>query len=123
MISILVFPDAAFETLVLVSAGFVGFLALLWAVRPSGDLPSAVYGWALNRKPKEEELQGYEPLTKRTKRMKQEPQAPPSVDDVRDIKLSSNNWVPTGATAPKRIARSRRLSSEHAPKKSHGEGL
>ncbi len=116
MTAIMVFPDAAFETLMLVSAGFVGFLALLWAMRPSDDLPSAVYGWVLNRKPKEDELQGYEPLTKRTKRMDKAKQAPPSVDDVRDIKQSSNNWVPTGATAPKRIARSRRLGSEGAPK-------
>lgn len=120
--SMMVFPQAAFESLVAVSAGFVGFLALLWVLRPSGELPSAVYGWVLNRKPKEDELQGYQPLTQRTKRMNKAQQAPPSVDDVRDIKQSSNNWVPTGATAPKRIARSHRLGPGDAPKGSHEEG-
>ena len=121
--SMLVFPQAAFQTLVAVSAGFVAVLALFWALRPSAELPSAIYSWVLNRKPKnDDELQGYEPLTKRTTRLNPETHLPPSVDDVRQIKKSSNNWVPTGSNSPKRVARSRRLGRNDSQTESRGEG-
>ena len=121
-ISILVFPQAAFQTLLGISAAFVGVLALLWAVRPSAELPSAIYAWVLNRKPNtDDELRGYEPLTKRTQRMHPETQVPPSVDDVRSIKESSNNWVPTGSNSPKRVTRSRRLGTPDSRTESRGD--
>lgn len=120
--SMMVFPDAAFQTLVAVSAGFVGVLTLFWVMRPSAEMPSSIYSWVLNRKPKnEDELQGYEPLTKRTKRLNTQTQAPPSVDDVRTIKKSSNNWVPTGSNTPQRIARSRRLGTNDPTTESHDD--
>ena len=105
-----------------VSAGFAGVLAFFWAMRPSAELPSAVYGWVLNRKPKDDELQGYEPLTKRTKRMDPTTHVPPSVDDVRHIKQSSNNWVPTGSNSPKRVNRSRRLGTNGPKTESREDG-
>lgn len=121
--SMMVFPDAAFQTLFAVSAGFVGVLALFWAMRPSAELPSSIYSWVLNRKPKnQDELQGYEPLTKRTKRLNSQTHTPPSVDDVRKIKKSSNNWVPTGSNSPQRVARSRRLGMNDPKTESHGDG-
>jgi hypothetical protein len=110
--SMMVFPKAAFETLLAVSAGFVVVLGVFWAMRPSAELPSAIYGWVLNRQTKsDDQLEGYEPLTKRTRRLNPATQVPPSVDDVRGIKESSNNWVPTGASTPKRVTRSRRLGT------------
>ena len=121
--SMLIFPQAAFQTLLGVSAAFVGVLALLWAVRPSAELPSSIYSWVLNRKPKNDDaLQGYEPLTKRTKRLNPETHVPPSVDDVRSIKESSNNWVPTGSNSPKRVTRSRRLGTTDSQTESRGDG-
>ncbi len=120
--SMLVFPQAAFQTLLAVSAAFVGVLALFWALRPSAELPSAIYSWVLNRKPKQDdELQGYEPLTKRTKRMNPQTQVPPSVDDVRSIKQSSNNWVPTGSNTGPRVTRSRRLGTKDSQTESRGD--
>ena len=119
--SMMVFPNAAFETLMAVSGGFVGVLAFFWAMRPSAELPSAIYSWVLNRKPADDELKGYEPLTKRTKRLNPETHVPPSVDDVRNIKKSSNNWVPTGSNSPKRVARSRRLGTNHPQTESGGD--
>jgi hypothetical protein len=121
--SMLVFPQAAFQNLVGVSAAFVGVLSLFWALRPSAELPSSIYAWVLNRRPEnDDELQGYEPLTKRTKRLNPETQIPPSVDDVRSIKQSSNNWVPTGSNSPKRVTRSRRLGTTDSQTESRGDG-
>ena len=121
--SMMVFPQAAFETLLAVSAGFVAVLGFFWAMRPSAELPSAIYGWVLNRKTKSDDgLEGYEPLTKRTKRLNPATQAPPSVDDVRGIKASSNNWVPTGSNTPKRVTRSRRLGTNDSKTESSAEG-
>ena len=120
--SMMVFPQAAFETLLAVSAGFVVVLGFFWAMRPSAELPSAIYGWVLNRKLKnDDQLEGYEPLTKRTKRLNPAIQVPPSVDDVRGIKESSNNWVPTGASTPKRVTRSRRLGTNDPKTESRGD--
>ena len=120
--ALMAYPDAPIESVLAICALLSVLVAVLWKLTPASELPSAVYSWVLNRKPKEDELQGYEPLTKRTKRMKPGVQAPPSVDDVRGIKQSSNNWVPTGAQSPKRIARSRRLGSRDAPPEPRGDG-
>ena len=110
--ALLAFPDSPVESVVVIAALLALVVSLLWKLTPASELPSAIYSWVLNRKPQEDELKGYEPLTKRTKRMKTSAQAPPSVDDLRDIKQSSNNWVPTGNQSPKRVARSRRLGTD-----------
>ena len=109
--ALLAFPESPFESVLVISSLLALVVSLLWKLTPASELPSAIYSWVLNRKPKEDALQGYEPLTKRTKRLKTGAQAPPSVDDLRDIKQSSNNWVPTGNQPPKRVARSRRLGT------------
>lgn len=121
--SMMVFPEAAFETLLAVTAGFVVVLGFFWAMRPSAELPSAIYAWVLNRKTKnDDDLEGYEPLTKRTKRLNPTNQVPPSVDDLRGIKESSNNWVPTGSSTPKRVTRSRRLGLHDNRSESNADG-
>lgn len=106
--AMVMFPKEPAQTVTVVSLGLTLVLAVIWSMTPANELPSAVYSWVKNRKPDEDELQGYEPLTKRVKRMKTGAQAPPSVEDVREIKESSNNWVPTGNHS-KRIVPSRRL--------------
>ena len=120
---LMAFPGSTWESVLTITAGLTVLMLILWKLTPAAELPSAVYSWVLNRKPKEDELKGYEPLTKkRIKRMKTGVQAPPSVDDVRDIKQSNNNWVPTGTQSPQRIARSRRLGSNEAKPEARGEG-
>ena len=120
---VMAFPEAAIESVVAISAALAGGVAVLWKFMPGSDLPSAVYSWVLNRKPKDDdELQGYQPLTKRTKRLKTSPTAPPTVEDVRGIKESTNNWVPTGKQSPLRIVRSRRLGANDSPTESRGDG-
>ncbi len=107
---LMAFPGSTLESVLSITAVLTVVLLVLWKLTPAAELPSAVYSWVLNRKPAEDELKGYEPLTKkRVKRLQPGVQAPPSVDDLRGIKQSNNNWVPTGAQAPLRIARSRRL--------------
>ena len=109
--ALLAFPESPFESILVISALLALVLTLLWKLTPASELPSAIYSWVLNRKTQEDELQGYEPLTKRTKRLNTEGQAPPSVEALRNIKQSNNNWVPTGTQSPQRIARSRRLGT------------
>lgn len=104
--AMMIFPQATMQTVVACSLGLTLVLALFWGLTPGSELPSAIYGWVNNRKSDSDELQGYEPLTKKTKRMKTGPHAPPSVEEVREIKENSNNWVPTSG---KRIVPSRRL--------------
>lgn len=109
---LMAFPGEALTTVVSLAAVLLLGLLVLWKFIPASEMPSAIYSWVLGRKPKGDGLDGYEPVTKRKSRLAPGQHAPPSVEAVRDIKQSSNNWVPTGAQAPKRIARSRRLGAE-----------
>ena len=109
---LMAFPGEALTTVVSLAAALLLGLLVLWKFIPASEMPSAIYSWVLGRKPKGDGLDGYEPVTKRKSRLVAGQHAPPSVEAVRDIKQSSNNWVPTGAQAPRRISRSRRLGTE-----------
>ncbi len=109
---LLTFPGEAMTAVVSLAAALLLGLLVLWKFIPANEMPSAIYSWVLGRKPKNDGLEGYEPVTKRKSRLSPGQLAPPSVEAVRDIKQSNNNWVPTGAQAPKRISRSRRLGTE-----------
>lgn len=109
---LLAFPGEVLTTVVSVAGVLLLALLVLWKFIPANEMPSAVFSWVLGRKQKGDGLEGYEPVTKRKSRLAKGQQAPPSVEAVRDIKQSNNNWVPTGAQAPKRVARSRRLGTD-----------
>jgi hypothetical protein len=109
---LLAFPEEVLTSVVCVAGALLLGLLVLWKFVPANEMPSAIYSWVLGRKQKDDGLEGYEPVTKRRSRLAQGQQAPPSAEAVRDIKESSNNWVPTGAQAPKRITRSRRLGTQ-----------
>lgn len=109
---LLAFPGEILTSVVSVAGVMLLALLVLWKFVPASEMPSTIYSWVLGRKVVDDGLQGYEPVTKRCSRLPQGRQAPPSVEAVRDIKQSSNNWVPTGAQSPKRIAPSRRLGQQ-----------
>lgn len=115
--AMMIFPQAPMQAVTACSLGLTLVLAVFWGMTPASELPSAIYGWVLNRKTDEDELQGYEPMTKKVKRVKTGPQAPPSVEEVRDIKENSNNWVPV---SNKRIVASRRLGPSNGTSHSSG---
>lgn len=106
--AMMIFPNETTQTIAACSLGLTLVLAVFWFLTPASELPSAIYSWVLNRQNDKDDLEGYEPLTKKVKRMKTGPLAPPSVEEVRDIKEKSNNWVPTGSSS-RRIVASRRL--------------
>ncbi len=109
-------PNTPMEVLLGVSAVLAAVVTLLWCLMPSSEMPSAVYDWVRGRKKADDELKGYEPVTKREKRHKVGPQAPPSVEEVRQAKLSGTSWVPTGHSgALKKVAQSRRLGTNKPP--------
>lgn len=108
---LMAFPGAPIETIASVAGGLAILVAVLWSFTPASELPSSIYGWVLNRKSKGDGLDGYEPITKRVKRTQTHAQGPPSIEEIRDIKGSTNNWVPTGTQSPRKIMRSRRLGS------------
>ncbi len=109
---LLAFPDEILTSVVSVAGAMLLAFLVLWKFIPAHEMPSAIYSWVLGRKVVDDGLQGYEPVTKRQSRLAAGRQAPPSVETVRDIKQSNNNWVPTGSQSPKRIARSRRLGTD-----------
>jgi hypothetical protein len=84
--------------------GLFGLLLLVWLLRdrPNSQLRDS-FGW-LSRRPKEQQLD-YDPRLIKSGPQRFGTNQPPTAAELRELKDTDRNWVPSNATARKSVRR------------------
>jgi hypothetical protein len=77
---------------------FVAGTILVFGVMPRVSLPTGVFSW-MNRRKSREEYLGYTPRLDKPQPLHVGTNAPPTVEEVRELKNGTNNWVPSRTAA------------------------